>query len=230
MPFKIGNNEEVNVFDLLAMVRGSATQDMHHFFGMGSQTGANATGGATDFKQLVAGNIPKLLDGKRIPINKVTNNPALASPSVTAMKFFGASPIFKVAIDQLVPKRVGNFPLPQLGAGFNAFNFQNNPMFSQAGSLQQVVGKILMGNYANTIQSEAHQLFNPLKSLATIVGKAGGADPQTQINPSSDAQKLIQMCAAGFGANGVSSFASSDLSDATTIAKEVSQYIKKLNG
>lgn len=229
MPFKIDNKEELSVFDLLAMVRGTATQDQHHFFGMVSKAGASATGGASDFKQLVAANIPKLLDGQRIPINKVANNPALASPSVTAMKFFGASPIFKVAIDQLVPKRVGTFPLPQLGGAFNAFNFQNNPMFSQAGSLQQVVGKILMGNFANTISSEAHQLFNPLKDLANIVGKAGGADFQTQINPSTDAQKLIQMCAAGFGTNGQSAFASSDLSDAVSIAKEVSQFMAKLN-
>lgn len=230
MALKLDNNEQLSVAEILGMVRGTMTQDQHHFFGMASQAAQAATGGATDWKQLIAANIPKLLDGARIPMNKVTNNPALASPSVTAMKFFGASPIFKIAIDQIVPKKIGTFPIPQVGAGFNAFNFQNNPLFSQAGSLQSVIGTVLMGSGASAIQDASHQLFQPLQDLANNIGKAVGADFQTQINPATDAQHLVQMFAAGFGTNGVSAFNPSDLADASTIAKEVAAYIKKMNG
>jgi hypothetical protein len=227
MAFKLEDNEELSVFEVMAMVRGTATQDKHHFFNkVGKSEGEQ---GENDFIGLIAGNIPKVLKGARIPINKVANNPSLASPSVTAMKYFGALPGFKVAIDQLHAKKVGVFPSATFGAGQNSFDFQNNPLFSGESSLMSIAGKILLGSSASSVTSEAHQLFEPLKTLANTIGKSGGADFQTMINPASDMSKMMPMLATGFG-GGTNPFSSSALSDGITMAKEVTDYIKKISG
>jgi hypothetical protein len=228
MAYKLDANtvNDHTIFELMSMVRGTVTMDRHYFFNMVKP----ATGEDIDFKQFLGGTIPKTEDGKRIPMNKQANNPSLTSPTITGMKYFGQSPLFKAAVDQLHAKKIGVFPTATHGAGMNAFDFQNNNMFQSADSLMGIVGKILFGGQAANITSEAHQLFNPLKSLADQIGKAGGADSKTQINPSSDTQKLIQMCAAGFTKDGQNPFSGSALSDGVTMAKDVSQYIKKLTG
>lgn len=214
------------IFEQMSMVRGTVTMDRHYFFNMVKP----ATGEALDFKQFLGGTIPKTEDGKRIPMNKQANNPALTGPTVTGMKFFGQSPLFKAAVDQLHAKRIGVFPTATHGAGMNAFDFQNNELFKDADSLMNVVGKILLGGSASAIKDESHQLFNPLKTLADTVGKSQGADSKTQINPSGDASKLIQMCAGGFTQDGKNPFSGSAISDGVSMAKDVTQYIKKLTG
>jgi hypothetical protein len=210
-------------FEFMAFARGTMGMDRHKFFGQVKE----ASGEALDLKKLIAGTIPKTEDGKRIPMNKVANNPSLTMPTVTGMKFFGQSPLFKVAMDQLHAKKIGVFPTATHGAGMNSFDFTNNPMFSGEGSLMSIVGKILLGGNADAVSGEGHQLFEPLKGLSNIIGKAGGADFQTKINPASDTGKLLPMLAAGF-AGGQNPFSSSALSDGQTMAKEVMQYIKKL--
>lgn len=228
MAYKLDANtvNDHTIFELMSMVRGTVTMDRHYFF----NTVKAATGESLDFKQFLGGTIPKTEDGQRIPMNKQTNNPSLVSPTVIGMKYFGQLPLFKAAVDQLHAKRIGVFPTATHGAGMNAFDFQNNNLFQSADSLMGVVGKILFGAQGSSISSEAHQLFLPLQNLANTIGKAGGADFSTQINPSSDAQRLIQMCATGFTKNGQNPFSGSALSDGVTMAKEVSQYIKKLTG
>lgn len=228
MAYKLDANtaNDHTIFELMSMVRGTITMDRHYFFNMVKP----ATGEAIDFKSFLGGTIPKTEDGKRIPMNKQANNPALTAPTVTGMKFFGQLPLFKAAVDQLHAKKIGVFPTATHGAGMNAFDFQNNDLFKSADSLMNIVGKIMFGAQAGNIKDESHQLFNPLKALADQVGKGGGADSKTQINPSGDAQKLIQMCAAGFTKDGKNPFSGSALSDGVSMAKDVSQYIKKLTG
>lgn len=228
MAYKLDANtaNDHTIFELMSMVRGTITMDRHYFFNMVKP----ATGEAIDFKSFLGGTIPKTEDGKRIPMNKQANNPALTAPTITGMKFFGQLPLFKAAVDQLHAKKIGVFPTATHGAGMNAFDFQNNDLFKSADSLMNIVGKIMFGAQAGNIKDESHQLFNPLKALADQVGKGGGADSKTQINPSGDAQKLIQMCAAGFTKDGKNPFSGSALSDGVSMAKDVSQYIKKLTG
>jgi hypothetical protein len=215
---------DLSQFDMMAMVRGTASMDKHYFFNMVKP----AAGDDLKLKEFLGGTIPKTEDGKRIPMNKQANNPSLVMPTVTGMKYFGQSALFKVAMDQMHAKKIGVFPTQTHGSGMNAFDFTNNPLFKSEDTLQNIVGKILFGAQGSAISSEAHQLFNPLKALAKQIGQAGGADESTKLNPSSDATRLIQMAAKGF-AGGQDLFNSSALSDGVTMAKDVQAFIKKLS-
>lgn len=227
MAYKLEANtaNDHTIFEMMSMVRGQMTMDRHYFFNMVKSGGEDSR----TLKEMLGGTIPKTEDGKRIPMNKQANNPALASPSITGMKFFGQSPLFKTAIDQLHAKKIGVFPSPANGAGLNAFDFQKNPLFNGEAKLQDIVGKIMFGAQGSSISGEGHQLFNPMKELSDMIGKAGGADAQTKINPASDTSKLMQMVSAGF-AGGKNPFGSSVISDGMDMSKEVQQYIKKLMG
>lgn len=224
MKLEANTANDHTIFEMMSMVRGTMTMDRHYFFNMVKSGGEDSR----TLKEFLGGTIPKTEDGKRIPMNKQANNPALASPSVTGMKFFGQSPLFKTAIDQIHAKKIGVFPSPSLGAGLNVMDFQKNPIFNGEGKLMDIVGKILFGGQGSSISGEEHQLFNPMKELSNVIGKAGGADFQTKINPASDTQKLMQMVSAGF-AGGTNPFGSSVISDGMDIAKEVQKYIAKLS-
>lgn len=206
--------------DYAAIVGGHVSCREHHFYDW-----QHGGAGEKDLTKTLGANFVKHAEGKRAPSNVQNKNPILAPPTVTAQKFFGQSPLFKVAMDQLLAKRVGVFSQMVGGAGGGAFNMSNMAMFKGSMSLMDLVSKTAFGS---TIQ-EGSRMFNQLQSMATKVGGIMGSVPITQmVNVSSahDLQNIMHGISNTF--SGIeNTFNKSLFTDGVAFAKDVQEHIKR---
>lgn len=228
------NEKDLSIFNVFAMIRGHATQDKHGFFG------EKGKGGQLEekLKEYLAATFPKIEDGKRIPMNKTAKNPALSSPNVQAMRFFGQLPIFKTAMDQIIAKPIGVFLTATQGSGMNAFNFMGGGGGSSgggssgggggssAGSFQSIITNTLFGSQASLI-TEGHHLFEKLQTMANTAGAKIGADHKTEMDPATDTAAVIRGVALAFAGGETDPFDTSTYSDGVDMAKEVQTYLKE---
>ena len=127
--------------------------------------------------EFLNGTLHELEKGERLPMAKVTNNPNLNPPKVSDQRYFGQSPIYKVAMDQLIAKRIGIYPSSSHGAGGSFFNIANNPNITPSMGLDKFVSTIMTGGItaltSGNLQSGLGVILN------NITGIVGGASTQT---------------------------------------------------
>lgn len=242
MAYVFKDNEELSIHNILAIVKGTATQKKHHFYGSG---GAGQGEEDTSFKNYRAATYPVIDGEKRIPMNKVTKNPLMKTPNVADLRFRGALPIIKMAMDQIIKKPISVFQTPQNGASAGIGQIQSSSSESNGGNgsentLQNIVSSFVFGS-GTSIGQDSHQ-YESLSNMTFNVGKMIGADANTNIATVKDdevvalAQGIGTMFSnAGSFSNGQDaykdtdqSFSKSVYSEGLDLEKEVQKYIASL--
>ena len=99
------------------------------------------------FGGMAIGNfMSELITGKRIPVQKLANNPSLRPPSYAGKSFFGETPCALPAVDQLFCRKVGSFGNPMNGSGTDSFEMQNFASFGGALNIGSVVSRMVTGS------------------------------------------------------------------------------------
>jgi hypothetical protein len=99
------------------------------------------------FGGMAIGNfMSELITGKRIPVQKLANNPSLRPPSYAGKAFFGETPCALPAVDQLFCRKVGSFGNPMNGSGTDSFEMQNFASFGGALNIGSVVARMVTGS------------------------------------------------------------------------------------
>lgn len=99
------------------------------------------------FGGMAIGNfMSELITGKRIPVQKLANNPSLRPPSYAGKAFFGETPCALPAVDQLFCRKVGSFGNPMNGSGTDSFEMQNFASFGGALNIGSVVSRMVTGS------------------------------------------------------------------------------------
>jgi hypothetical protein len=88
----------------------------------------------------------ELVTGKRIPTQKIANNPCLRPPSYQGKAFFGETPCALPAVDQLFCRKVGSFSNPTSGSGADSFGAQNFASFDGSSSVSSVITRMVSGS------------------------------------------------------------------------------------
>lgn len=231
-----------SIFDIISLIKGHTTIDLHHFFGNNSTAQGPQKDDPTDY---VGGTHPFIKNGKRNPMSQTTNNPNLMLPTVMAMRFLGQFAKIKSTMDQVITRPLAVFPNPTNGAAMSAYNFMNNKTFNQGISLQNITATVLLGSQALASQiTQGHQLFDSISNLASGIGSFAGSIPGSQIlnlgaSSAGDLQMIMTSLATGFAnptalqASGFTNtttqgitqaFADNIFSDAISIAKSMTQF------
>lgn len=157
-----------NQYDLNQHIIGNVVRTDYAFFN--NIPGVSSPENKSDVEQ-IGGTAQELTKGSKPPIVKVTNNPTLQRPTVAGMKYFGQSPVFKMAVDQLINRAVGIFPTGSHGSGSNAFHFTSSGLFGGTQNLTSIMAQVVGGT--NAAGSMTSLLTNAFTALAK------GQDPTT---------------------------------------------------
>lgn len=169
----IQEQEIKTLFDLAEAKLGFKHNKGQHFFGGDQNANSDA------IEKIMGATVYKIKNGTRLPSNVQTNNPALEAPGKLGMTLFGQSPIWKVAMDQVIPKTVGVFGNAVNGAGLSGFNFTNLPIFGGSMQLTDAISKIMTGG--NTSGLSSGLLVNHIKDVVSQVSSLVGASGSSLI-------------------------------------------------
>jgi hypothetical protein len=88
----------------------------------------------------------ELITGKRIPTQKIANNPSLRPPSYQGKAFFGETPCALPAVDQLFCRKVGSFGNAAGGSGTDSFGMQNFASYGGTSDISSVITRMVSGS------------------------------------------------------------------------------------
>ena len=171
----------------------------------------------------------ELITGKRIPTQKIANNPSLRPPSYQGKAFFGETPVSLPAVDQLFCRKVGSFGEPTGGSGTDSFGMQNFASFGGIMDVASVVTKMITGSSktpdintyygqsVNTVVSNVANILN-VKDVASI-----------EMRRSDNAIPMMIGLSAAIAGQAFSPFGSKTMSDGWKLASSTANDIQNIN-
>jgi hypothetical protein len=243
MTYKLKDDDQLDIFDYMAMVRGDFHQPMHGFFNIVKQ-GGTAGDSSAQLTDLLGGSYPRAEaeqhpkgddqlafkkqdddqqqqqqdDDKRIPMNKLTRNPVLVAPTVAGMRFFGQLPGFKAATDMIHSKPIAIFASMAGGAAAGMYHMKNAKHFDDAKTLIKAVAGVLYGRKGPLIgDDENHHLYKPIEDII----KKAGMKAKDSVDPGSEdgLKKLAKVFSKGKDIG--------DFGGAQSLVKEAENILKR---
>ena len=171
----------------------------------------------------------ELITGKRIPTQKIANNPSLRPPSYQGKAFFGETPVSLPAVDQLFCRKVGSFGEPTGGSGTDSFGMQNFASFGGVMDVASVVTKMITGSSkAPDTNSYYGQSVNTMISnVANILNVKSGSS--IEMRRSDNAIPMMIGLSAAIAGQVFSPFGSGTMSDGWKIASSAANDIQNIN-
>ena len=171
----------------------------------------------------------ELITGKRIPTQKIANNPSLRPPSYQGKAFFGETPVSLPAVDQLFCRKVGSFGEPTGGSGTDSFGMQNFASFGGVMDVASVVTKMITGSSkAPDTNSYYGQSVNTMISnVANILNVKSGSS--IEMRRSDNAIPMMIGLSAAIAGQVFSPFGSGTMSDGWKLASSTANDIQNFN-
>ena len=171
----------------------------------------------------------ELITGKRIPTQKIANNPSLRPPSYQGKAFFGETPVSLPAVDQLFCRKVGSFGEPSGGSGTDSFGMQNFASFGGVMDVASVVTKMITGS-SNVPDSNSYYGQNVntmISNVANILNVKSGSS--IEMRRSDNAIPMMIGLSAAIAGQSFSPFGSGTMSDGWKIASSAANDIQNIN-
>jgi len=171
----------------------------------------------------------ELITGKRIPTQKIANNPSLRPPSYQGKAFFGETPVSLPAVDQLFCRKVGSFGEPTGGSGTDSFGMQNFASFGGVMDVASVVTKMITGS-SKTPDTNTYygQSVNTIVSnVANILNVKNGSS--IEMRRSDNAIPMMIGLSAAIAGQSFSPFGSGTMSDGWKLASSTANDIQNFN-
>lgn len=211
------------VFDVAEAKLGYKFNQGQHFYG------GDVASNDDPVEKVIGATVYKIKNGQRLPTNVQTNNPALEMPSKLGMTLFGQSPIWKIAMDQVIGKKVGVFGNATNGAGLSGFNFTNLPIFG--GSMQMTDAIATMMTGGNTSGLSSGLLVSHINDVVSQVGSLVGASGASliELNNKDHAIPFLNALSTVFG-GGSSGFSIDTFANGMKLAQAATDYLTNLAG
>jgi len=179
---------------------------------------------------LAIGNyMSELVTGKRIPTQKIANNPSLRPPSYAGKAFFGETPCALPAVDQLFCRKVGSFGEPTGGSGADSFGMQNFASFGGVLDVASVVSRMVTGSgvVPNTNSFYGQNVNTMISNVANILNVGTGSS--IEMRRSDNAIPMMISISAAIAGQSFSPFGSGTMSDGWKIASSAANEIQNIN-
>lgn len=179
---------------------------------------------------LAIGNyMSELVTGKRIPTQRIANNPSLRPPSYAGKAFFGETPCALPAVDQLFCRKVGSFSEPTGGSGTDSFGMQNFASFGGVLNVASVVARMVTGSAVVPSPNSFYgQNVNTIISnVANILNVGTGAS--IEMRRSDNAIPMMIGLSAAIAGQSFSPFGSGTMSNGWKIASSAANEIQNIN-
>ena len=179
---------------------------------------------------LAIGNyMSELITGKRIPTQKIANNPSLRPPSYAGKAFFGETPCALPAVDQLFCRKVGSFGEPTGGSGTDSFGMQNFASFGGALNIGSVIARMVTGSSVvpNTNSYYGQNVNTMIGNVCNILNVATGST--IEMRRSDNAIPMMIGLSAAIAGQSFSPFGSGTMSDGWKIASSAANEIQNIN-
>ena len=171
----------------------------------------------------------ELVTGKRIPTQKIANNPSLRPPSYAGKAFFGETPVALPAVDQLFCRKVGSFGEPTGGSGTDSFGMQNFASFGGALDIGSVVAKMVTGSSVvpNSNSYYGQNVNTMISNVCNILNVKTGST--IEMRRSDNAIPMMIGLSAAIAGQSFSPFGSGTMSDGWKIASSAANDIQNIN-
>ena len=171
----------------------------------------------------------ELVTGKRIPTQKIANNPSLRPPSYAGKAFFGETPVSLPAVDQLFCRKVGSFGEPTGGSGTDSFGMQNFASFGGVMDVASVVTKMITGSskVPDTNTYYGQSVNTMISNVANILNVKSGSS--IEMRRSDNAIPMMIGLSAAIAGQSFSPFGSGTMSDGWKIASSAANDIQNIN-
>jgi len=182
------------------------------------------------FGGMAIGNfMSELITGKRVPSQKLANNPSLRPPSYAGKAFFGETPCALPAVDQLFCRKIGSFGNSSGGSGADSFGFQNFASFGQGLSIGSVVARMVTGS--STIPSMNTFYGQSVNGMIGNVANIMNVLPTSNIEMrrSDNAIPLIIGLSAAIAEESFSPFGSKNIQQGWQLASSTANDVQKIN-
>jgi hypothetical protein len=171
----------------------------------------------------------ELITGKRIPTQKIANNPSLRPPSYQGKAFFGETPVSLPAVDQLFCRKVGSFGEPTGGSGTDSFGMQNFASFGGVMDVASVVTKMITGSSktpdTNTYYGQS--VNTVVSNVANILNVKNGSS--IEMRRSDNAIPMMIGLSAAIAGQAFSPFGSGTMSNGWKLASSTANDIQNIN-
>lgn len=171
----------------------------------------------------------ELITGKRIPTQKIANNPSLRPPSYQGKAFFGETPVSLPAVDQLFCRKVGSFGEPTGGSGTDSFGMQNFASFGGVMDVASVVTKMITGSSktpdTNTYYGQS--VNTVVSNVANILNVKDGSS--IEMRRSDNAIPMMIGLSAAIAGQAFSPFGSGTMSNGWKLASSTANDIQNIN-
>ena len=171
----------------------------------------------------------ELITGKRIPTQKIANNPSLRPPSYQGKAFFGETPVALPAVDQLFCRKVGSFGEPTGGSGTDSFGMQNFASFGGSLDIGSVVARMVTGSgvVPDTNSFYGQNVNTIINNVANILNVKTGST--IEMRRSDNAIPMMIGLSAAIAGQSFSPFGSGTMSDGWKIASSAANDIQNIN-
>jgi len=171
----------------------------------------------------------ELVTGKRIPTQKIANNPSLRPPSYAGKAFFGETPVALPAVDQLFCRKVGSFGEPTGGSGTDSFGMQNFASFGGVLNVASVVSRMVTGSSVvpNTNSYYGQSVNTLISNVSNILNV--GTNASIEMRRSDNAIPMMIGLSAAIAGQSFSPFGSGVMADGWKIASSAANEIQNIN-
>jgi hypothetical protein len=171
----------------------------------------------------------ELITGKRIPTQKIANNPSLRPPSYQGKAFFGETSCALPAVDQLFCRKVGSFGNPTGGSGTDSFGMQNFASYGGTSDISSVITRMVSGS-SNTPSPTTYYGQNMNQMISNVCNVLNvPTNSSIEMRRSDNSIPFFIGLSAAIAGESFSPFGSKPISEGWKLASSTSNDIQRYN-